>query len=764
MAFRPQLSRRAWLVAVAYLAVGGIAIPGFEALLDLVPFDPVAGVGSRSVAGWIFIALTAPLVALLVDWLESRADDEAHLARQVIDHGDDGILLTSPDGRILSANPAMCRICGYSEQELVRGGRALLLDEDDPELQAMLAQRRATGHVTGQLWMRHADGHRVCVELSSTVFQHRGKDRSAMIVRDVTERDRSAYYLRMADAALKTQEVIVAELDADWRVLWANQGAETISGFSARKRVGMRSPFYEHMQRTDPLKLEEIVRTVNEDGIWTGDLETKRSDGTGYPVHGYFRRLEGPTPGEIRYVVVLADRSQLLDYQHRIERMQMLDPVTGLPNRRHFEQRLHEHLQAIAGLPIKVTVYLVELDHFVAVNESRGHRFGDLALCQAAARLQRLFGHDAVVVRHTGSGFFVYVPGGVARSRDADDPVSMEEKVVAAFRKPLDVAGERITLPVSVGSSVFPDDAEEVADLMRNAEVAVQVAKDREGDTAQAFATSMPARTQSFVALSKALREDLEQRQSIEAHFQPIVDARTLEPIGMEALARWYHASRGWISPAEFIPVAERCGLIDDLADLLLRQTCDQLHAAAAAGMSHLGISMNLSARQFRADDLADRILHVVEEKGIDPRRLTLEITESLLMQDPKAAQAVLRRLRTEGIRIVLDDFGMGYSSLGYLKNFEVDGLKIDRAFVANLPDERRDAAVLRAILSVARELDLSVVAEGVERQEQADHLRNAGCQWLQGFLFGSAIAGDALIERFAAGTSAAGEQSPGSQ
>ncbi len=735
-----------------------MAIPVFEANADLVLSDPVSGVASRSVAGWIFIALTTPLVALLVSWLENRADDEAHLARQVIEHGDDGILLTSPDGSILSANPAMCRICGYSERELIRGGRALLLDEDDPELRAMLARRKATGHVAGELWMKHADGHRVRVDLSSTIFRHRGQDRSAIIVRDLTQRERSAYYLRMADAALKTQEVIVAELDADWRVLWANQGAEAISGFSANKRLGMRSPFYEHMERTDPVYLDEICRTVNEDGIWSGDLETMRADGTGYPVHGYIRQLEGPTPGEVRYVVVLADRSQLLDYQHRLEHMQQLDPVTGLPNRRHFEQRLQEHLQAISGLPIKVTVYLVELDHFIAVNESRGHRFGDQALCKAAARLESIFGPDAVVVRHTGSGFFVYVPGGGRRSDQAGDPVSMEERIVAAFRKPLDVDGDRITLPVSVGSSVFPDDAEEVVDLMRNAEVAVQVAKDREGDTAQQFASSAPARTQSFVGLSKALREELDHPgQAIRAHFQPIVDAHTLEPVAMEALARWYHASRGWIPPSEFIPVAERGGLIDDLSDLLLRQTCDQLHAVAAAGMGHMSIAMNLSARQFRADDLSDRILRVVDEKAVEPRRLVLEITESLLMQDPKAAQVVLSHLRREGIRVVLDDFGMGYSSLSYLKNFEVDGLKIDRAFVANLPDERRDAAVLRAIISVARELELSVVAEGVERQEQADHLRSAGCQLLQGFLFGGAIPGDALIERFTIGQVASG-------
>lgn len=762
MAFRPRLSPRACFAAVAYLAAGVIAIPVFEANVDLFLSDPISGIASRSVAGWVFIALTALLVALLVDWLETRADDEAHLAQQVIDHGDDGILLTIPDGRILSANPAMCRICGYSEHEIIRGGRALLLDEDDPEVQAMIARRKATGHVTGELWMKHAEGHRVRVELSSTVFQYRGQDRSAMIVRDLTERDRSAYYLRMADAALKTQEVIVAELDADWRVLWANQGAETISGFSAKKRVGMRSPFYEHMERTDPVKLDEICRTVNEDGIWSGDLETMRADGTGYPVHGHIRRLEGPAPDEVRYVIVLADRSQLLDYKHRLEHMQQLDPVTGLPNRRHFEQRLHEHLRAIAGLPIKVTVYLVELDHFVAINESRGHRFGDQALYQAAVRLESIFGPDAVVVRHTGSGFFVYVPGGGRRSKEADDPISMEERIVAAFRKPLEVGGERITLPVSVGSSVFPDDAEEVVDLMRNAEVAVQVAKDREGDTAQQFATSSPARTQSFVGLSKALREELESPgQAIQAHFQPIVDAQTLEPVAMEALARWYHQSRGWIPPSEFIPVAERGGLIDDLSDLLLRQTCDQLHAVAASGMGHMSIAMNLSARQFGADDLSDRILRVVDEKAVEPTRLVLEITESLLMQDPKAAQAVLSHLRREGIRVVLDDFGMGYSSLSYLKNFEVDGLKIDRAFVANLPDERRDAAVLRAIISVARELDLSVVAEGVERQEQADHLRSAGCQSLQGFLFGGAIPGDALIERLMAGRSGASGKAP---
>jgi diguanylate cyclase (GGDEF)-like protein/PAS domain S-box-containing protein len=753
-----KTDHRGLLPAAAYLIAGLVAIPVLEFGLDLLLDQPADGIWNRSTAGWIFIAITAPLFARLFVALDRRNRDAGQLAQAVIQNSRDGILLTAPDGRILAANPAVCQLYGYTERQLIAGGRSLVIDEDDPEVDALLRRRRETGSVQGELWVHHADGHRIRIALSSTLFHHRGCTRSVMIVRDVTERHHTAYYMRLADAALQTRNVGIGVLDSQWRLIWANAGMTEISGFDLQAVTGDLPPFYRHLQANHPALLERIRAAVDREGIWAGDLESRRADDSVYRLRGEIRQIEGPEPYEVRYSVTLSDRTTEREYLEKLRELELSDPITGLPNRSYFERRLGQHLEAIAPVNLAATVFLIELDQLAAVNESLGHRAGDDLLREAAGRIQETLGKDAVVVRNSGGGFFAYTPAlrdtrpgpGINAPDDsyAQGGQRAADAIRVAFHQPLALDERRITLTTSIGISRYPGDGREVHDLMRSAEVAAQIARDAGGDTWRCYADGADTSASTFVTLSTALREDLD-KGIIDAWYQPIVDATDYQPVAVEALARWNRHDRGWVSPAEFIPVAERGGLIDDLSAHLLQRTCRFLSSTADHGLGHIRAAINLSARQFHEPATADRILSIVRQTGIAPRRLTLEITESVLMQRPAEAAAILARLKREGIRIVLDDFGTGYSSLAYLKDFDVDGIKIDRSFVAGLPHQSRDAAVLGAIMAVARELDLSVVAEGVETSEQADYLRAAGCRHLQGFLFGSAMAGELFLTSY---------------
>lgn len=753
-----KFDRRGLLPAGGYLIAGLIAIPGLEIGLDLLLANPIGDVWRRSIAGWVFITVTAPLFAGLVVHLDRRARDAGELSQAVIDNSRDGILVTAPDGRILAANPAACQLYGYTQRQLIAGGRALVVDEDDPEVGALLRRRDEAGSVQGELWVRRADGRRIRVALTSTLFHYRECLRSVMIVRDVTERHHTAYYMRLADAALQTRDMGIGVLDSQWRLIWANEGMAEISGFDLRTVTGEFAPFYRHLQTNDPALLARIQSAIDREGLWSGDLESRRADGSVYRLRGEIRRIEGPEPFEVRYSVAFSDRTTEREYRKKLRELELSDPITGLPNRSYFERRLAQHLEAIAPMALSATVFLIELDQVAAVNESLGHRSGDQLLRQAADRIRGTLGEDSVVVRNSGSGYFAYTPAlrdgratpGVAEAgqkhgRCADQAA---RAIRQAFHQPLALGETRITLTTSIGMSHYPSDGRDVHDLMRSAEVAAQLARDAGGDTWRSYADGSDTTASTFVTLSTALREDLD-AGLIDAWYQPIVDATHHEPVAVEALARWYRHDRGWVPPSEFIPVAERGGLIDELSAHLLRRTCRFLAVATGNRLGGLRAAINLSARQFHDPVTADRILAIVRNAEIDPHRLTLEITESVLMQRPAEAAVILSRLKNEGIRIVLDDFGTGYSSLAYLKDFDVDGIKIDRAFVAGLPHQTRDAAILGAIMAVARELDLSVVAEGVETTEQADYLRAAGCRHLQGFLFGHAMSEDTFLRGY---------------
>lgn len=423
------------------------------------------------------------------------------------------------------------------------------------------------------------------------------------------------------------------------------------------------------------------------------------------------------------------------------------DALTGLPNRDLLRDRLQRALVHGRRIGAGVAVAVLNVDRFNLVIDGLGPAVGDAVLAEVGKRILACVRADDTVARGAGDEFVV-VLGEIA---NAEDTATVLHYLLGVMKEPVVVAGQSVPVSVSAGVCLFPQDGDSPEDLLRNAGAAMHGAKSLGGGAFRFYSPRMNEQAASRFAMEGALRLAL-QRDELLLHFQPKVSLKTGRINGVEALVRWSHPEHGMRSPAEFIPVAEETGLIVPLGEWVLRKACATLRAWQDAGLPVVPVAVNLSARQFRQAELIEVVGAVLDETGLDPALLELEITESMLMDDVDAAVAILKTLKELGVELSLDDFGTGYSSLSYLKRFPIDRLKIDRAFVRDIATDPDDAAICVAIIGLAHNLRMRVVAEGVETEGQLQYLREHGCDALQGFFFSPPVAADALARMLAHG------------
>ncbi|CAN5751569.1 bifunctional diguanylate cyclase/phosphodiesterase [soil metagenome] len=445
----------------------------------------------------------------------------------------------------------------------------------------------------------------------------------------------------------------------------------------------------------------------------------------------------------------LADSLQAANAQLQIANAELrkrafLDPLTDLPNRLLFEDRL-AHAVKRSGRPsernaAKLAVLFIDLDGFKPVNDSLGHAAGDRVLQEAAARL-RSTARDSDTVARVGGDEFLLLMEDVASLADA---VELARRLVQALARPFDVAGQTVGISGSVGIVVYPDQGHRDK-LIANADSAMYAAKRAGGNTYALFESHMDAGALEQLQLQNDLRQAVQLGQ-MQLHYQPKVDAKRGQISGVEALLRWNHPVRGMVSPVEFIPLAERFGLINALGQWVIEEACRQMQAWADDGV-RMRVAINLSVHQLREEDLVSRIRHALEKYSVEPSQLLCEITESVAMEDIKATQRAFDGLARIGVFLSIDDFGTGYSSLSYLRQLPARQLKIDRSFVNDLESSNDARAVVDAVVRLAHALGLRVVAEGVETKGQQDILFELGCDELQGYFFARPMAADTLLE-----------------
>ena len=477
----------------------------------------------------------------------------------------------------------------------------------------------------------------------------------------------------------------------------------------------------------------EVVRPVQIDGREVGLVVVRASLEQLYArLVGYAGLTLAIAMGSlvVAYLLVARMRRVVKNAEAHLDYLAHIDPVTGLPNRHAFNERLATALSKVDQFGGCTGLLLLDLDNFKIVNDTLGHHSGDTLLKLVAKRLMECLRGEDVICRIGGDEFAIilepsHVPNGA----------TVADKVLDVLAAPFDIDIHEIYVTASVGISVYPDDAADLETLTRNADTAMYQAKGKGKNAWEQFHPELDLRVQKRLSLETNLRKALE-RGELQLHYQPQVSLRDGKLVGLEALLRWKHPELGLISPLEFIPVAEDSGLIVPIGRWVLRTACQQVAEWRDAGLGDMHVSVNLSARQTRDPHLVRDLIEVLRETKVLPSQLELEITETVLMDNVQSNVDLLNRLQTEGIRLSIDDFGTGYSSMAYLKRFPVEQVKIDRTFVRDIPGDGDDEAITTAIIAMAHSLGLSVVAEGVETEEQVNFLRNSGCDIMQGYYF----------------------------
>ncbi len=431
--------------------------------------------------------------------------------------------------------------------------------------------------------------------------------------------------------------------------------------------------------------------------------------------------------GEPRYLIhVIDDVTERRRADEKIAHMAHYDALTDLPNRTLFREQIERELEKVAGGEQFALLY-IDVDEFKGINDSLGHHVGDDLLKAIATRLRGCLKKSDLIARLGGDEFAV-IQTGIQSSADV---LSFVTRIYEAIRQPYHCLGHQLSTDASIGIALAPQDGADLDQLIKNADLAMYGAKGSGRRTHRFFEPAMDASAKARLTMEQDLRQALV-NGGFEIHYQPLVDLRTNDVSGCEALLRWRHPERGWVSPAEFIPIAEDTGLINELGDWVLRMACNE----AATWPAHVRIAVNVSPVQLKCDTLALRIAGALAASGLDPRRLELEITEAVLIRDDEAALSILHQLRSIGVRIALDDFGTGYSSLSYLKRFPFDKIKIDRCFVADIAEASGAPVIVQAVVNIAAASNMTTVAEGVETEAQREMLRSLGCTEMQGYLF----------------------------
>jgi len=531
------------------------------------------------------------------------------------------------------------------------------------------------------------------------------------------------------------------------RLVRCNPAFARLLGYAESEIVGRSFAEFTHPE--DVAANEESYRALAAGEIdhFALDKRYLRKDGGVVWVRLTVSQVPPDATSELFTIGMMEDITSRKEAEARIRYLATHDGLTDLPNRNLMQDRIAQAIGHARRGGRQIALMYLDLDRFKVINDGFGHPFGDAVIRSVADKLKSLVRESDALARHSGDEFLILL----ADLRKSADVYIVAQKILDALAQPVSLEGREVFVSASIGISTFPDDAADADALIANANAAMFRAKDLGRNTCQFFTREMSAEVLRRVSLENNLRLAIAQKQ-LHLAYQPKVDLATGSIAGCEALLRWTHPELGAVSPAQFIPVAEESGLIVPIGDWVLRTACVQCKAWADAGLPPITMSVNLSARQFLQQDVVAWVLQALEQTGLAPKQLELELTESLIAQDAEKVVATVNQLKAHGVRFSIDDFGTGYSSLSYLKRFRVDTLKIDQSFVRHMRKEHDDAAIVLAVISLAHSLGLKVIAEGVETSEDCGFLRQHGCDEMQGYYFSKPLPVEEFAQLLASG------------
>ena len=548
----------------------------------------------------------------------------------------------------------------------------------------------------------------------------------AGVLIDIDARKRTESALRLVSEVFASSQLGILICDAEARIIDVNRTFETITGYTRSEVLGQRPNLLASGHHT-PEFYAAMWRELSEKGRWQGELWNRRRDGSVYPQWLTITRVDDAHGQPMHYIGQFVETSDRKAFESRIEYLGAHDLLTGLPRRERLLKALEAELQAGKSA---VALLHVDIDRFRQINESLGYATGDLLLRAMPGRMARELPPEAWMSRISADEFLVAVP-----TASAEQAQALAVRVQRALSEPFEVDAGELSLGVSIGLAMGPEDGASAEALAKSAELALGAAQRAGRNTVQAYRADLASRGLAALTLESQLRHGLI-RQEFFLVFQPQIDLRSGALVGYEALVRWRHPERGQVSPAEFIPLAERTGLIVPLGEFVLREACAAAMRLRQRGLPAVPVSVNVSTLQFKREDFEASVETALTDSGLPAEALELELTESVLMEHADSVLLRLDRLRARGLKLAIDDFGTGFSSLAYLGRLRPDRLKIDQSFVRGMGRSVTSQGVVKAILALAEEFSLATVAEGVETHEEAAVLRALGCDTGQGYLF----------------------------
>jgi diguanylate cyclase (GGDEF)-like protein/PAS domain S-box-containing protein len=659
----------------------------------------------------------------------------------------EAICLVDAEGRITYLSPGLHRMFGYDDTELLgQDGFALLHREDISRVEELRRQllTQQGSSITFECRARRKGGEwRWLQGIAVNMLDDPGVAAIVLNYRDVTHRRRSGQALRQGEHP-GTVDDWVFDIDTEGRFTYCSPAIERIVGYKPAEVAG--HAFFDFYFPESREKVRQFFsRLVAARTGWTDLVQRLRhKDGSecfvessAVPRFDAEGRLIGFRGSD-------RDVTSRTKFEQRVRYGSRQDPLTGLPNRIFFQERLASVLSRIArnGTGEQVAVLFIDLDHFKLINDTFGHDVGDNALQVIASMVRSIAGDEENVARVGGDELTVFLPG----TAGLEEAKQVAQRIFNAIAVPLALEGNQIHVSATIGIAISPWDGNSSTSLVRNAEHAMHRAKELGRSRIQHFTPEMREEQAQRMALESDLRRALDRGEML-LHYQPLYDATSWEMVGIEALIRWQHPSRGLLLPDAFIGIAEHCGVIVPIGAWVLRQACIDVQRLQEKVGRPLRVAVNLSARQLQEPELIDTVREIVTSTGLDPHLLELEITESVAMQNAEATLATLRALKYMGVSLAVDDFGTGFSSLLYLTRFPIDTVKVDRQFVWNVTSDESAAAVVGAIVALAHSLHLKTVAEGVETVEQREFLVGHRCAEMQGYLFARPVGIEALMK-----------------
>jgi len=725
------------LVALSYLSVDRLLVHRLSGLQqELKSVDVTGELTERvSVAGSDEIASLAASINDLLSNLQSvRARNRA-----IISAIPDTMLLLREDGKIEECYIPHPEFSPYRREMLVGNNVADILD-GKMATKALVAIRAARDHGGVQTFEYE-------LTVGSGKLYREARLVAAMgglylaLVRDITERKEAERVIDLQIAAIDSALDQIVITDAKGCVEYVNPAFERETGYTGEEVRGFRWWDF-GTGANDAYTMEQIWDYVTNGNPWRGELAGRRKDGTTFNEDVIVTPIKDTNGTILHFVIVKRNVTEKKLYEAKLDRLAHHDPLTGLPNRLLFSDRLTQSIARASRDKNLVGVVFVDLDRFKLINDTLGHSAGDELLKQVAQRLRSTLRQVDTIARMGGDEFILILPD----LRTPEDASKTANRVMEILSRPFRVMGRDLFLSASAGISVFPFNGEDVESLVRAADTAMYDAKEQGRSTFRFYTKTMNAKAMERMVFESDLRKALDKDNELTLYYQPRVDVWTNRILGVEALLRWRHPDLGLVMPDQFIPIAEETGLIVPLGEWVLRTATMQNKAWQDVGLPPINMGINISAKQLYMSDLIETVRSVVDETGLDPRYIDLELTESALAPNPELATRVLRQLRKMGVRIFIDDFGTGYSSLSNLKQFPVDAVKIDRSFIRNITAEGDDVAIASAIIAMAHSLKLEVIAEGVETVEQLNVLRNLGCDQVQGYFVSEPVPPDRLV------------------